>query len=163
MLHWQDFKVLWNVISEMSEIESEYSSALEIQMDLPAHSCIVWQVLKKEGIIKYIRVRSKLAMASDNNAIYKMSWSQVTPLFCDCLYCRTHPEKGKSAQAHVEFVSVWVSVQRVWPLMAVTSHDQQVFLSVLQPISAHGYARQALLIRVSMREKCKDTLKVFLS
>jgi len=47
--------------------------------------------------------------------------------------------------------------------MAVTFHDQQVFLSVLQPISAHGYARQALLIRVSMREKCRDTLKVFLS
>ncbi len=29
----------------MSEIESEYSSALEIQIDLPAHSHIVCQVL----------------------------------------------------------------------------------------------------------------------
>lgn len=45
MLHWQDFKVFWNVISKMSEIESEYSSALEIQIDLPAHSHIVCQVL----------------------------------------------------------------------------------------------------------------------
>lgn len=59
---------------------------LEIQMHSPAHSCIVCQDLKKEGIKKYIRVRSKRAMASDNNAIYKMSRSQATPLFCDCLH-----------------------------------------------------------------------------
>ncbi len=54
----------------MSEIESEYSSALEIQIDLPAYSHIVCQVLQKEEIIKYVRIKSKHMRPSDNNAIY---------------------------------------------------------------------------------------------
>ncbi len=53
----------------MSEIESEYSSALEIQIDLPAQSHIVCQVLQKEGIIKYVRIRSKHMRPSDNNVV----------------------------------------------------------------------------------------------